>query len=79
MYIQHVGLWEFKINKNASETAKKIYRAYDQCVLPRRSSDLDQDALRESVECNSHKTWIQHIPICRYLKKIGKMFKLDVW
>ena len=54
---------------------------------PWSSSYLDQDALREMVECNPHKsTWelaldlniSQSTIYCR-LKKIGKVSKLSVW
>ena len=51
------------------------------------SSDLDQNALRELVECNPHKrTWelaldlnTSQSTICHHLKKIGKVSKLGVW
>ena len=33
VYIWHFMLWEFKNNKNATETAKKICSIYGQCVI----------------------------------------------
>ena len=79
MHIQLVMLWEFKNNKNATWTTRKICSVYLQGVItdhqvwnwfskfysgdkslrdePRQecSTDLDQDASRELVECNMHK------------------------
>ena len=110
VHIRHVMLWEFKNNKNATETAKKICSVYGQGVItdrqvrnwfskfrsgdtslrdeprPGRSSDLDQDALRELVECNPRKSTRElaldlntsQSTICRHLKKIGKVSKLGV-
>ena len=86
-------LWEFKNNKNTTETVKKSCNFYGQGVITDYKvqnwflkflssnkslrdghrlecpSDLDQDALRELVECNPYKkymgisTWLQHILI----------------
>ena len=58
MYITHVLLWEFKNNKNATETIKKLLFMVKVSLLPAcrqgRSSDLYQDTLRELVECKAH-------------------------
>ena len=71
-------LWEFRYNKNTTETAKKIYSVYGQgditnCQVwnwfskycfgntslrdesrPGYASLLNQEALRELVECSLH-------------------------
>ena len=82
VHIWHVMLWEFKNNKNAAETAKKISSVYGQSVIPDHQvqnwflkihsgdtsltdesrpghlSDLNQEALRELLQCNlSKRTW----------------------
>ena len=67
--------WEYKNNKIATETFKKIFIVDDQGVMidcksetfskfissnmierPEHTLDLNQDALRELVECNLHKS-----------------------
>ena len=49
--------------------------------------DLDQDALRELVECRPRLSTLElaldlntsQFTICRHLKKIGKLSKMAVW
>ena len=97
-------MWEFKNNKIATETDKKISSVYGQGVIidrpgrnwfskfrsgdmplkdkswPERSSDLNQDDLREFVECNPRKNTLELVldlntsqsTICFHMKKIGK-------
>ena len=36
VHIRHVMLWEFKNNKNATETAQKISCVYGQDVITKR-------------------------------------------
>ena len=104
VHIQGIMLWEFKNNKNTTETAKKLQCHYwppSQLVFKvlfwwyilkrwtgtRISSDLNQDALKELVECNPYKSTQELVldfntfqsTISCHLKKIGKVSKLDIW
>ena len=81
MHIQHVILWEFRNNKNTKEKAKKISSVHGSDEpRPGCSSNLNQDALKELMECNPRKSTRElaldlntsEATTCHHLKKISK-------